>query len=337
MISDFANGSDYWKCTLPVEWHDCSWSPAIALRSGIEIRRGAATKPLPALSLMPHSVRRLNLAKPMKKIAPRKSGTGNSRAFTLVELLTVIAIIGILAAMLMPALIHVKIAAQKAKAKVEIADIVNAINAYDSDYGHFPISTNEQAAAYAVGNNDFTCGLVANPQSGIIWPAGAGGNFSYDNNSNVISILMDLTAFPSGAPTPANSFHQKNPKQIKYLNAKLSGDPGTGVQPPGGVDNNGIYRDPWGNPYIITVDTSYDDQCSDLFYSQQNVSQSSGQTGLNGLFNPTAGGGTDNFLYHGKVMVWSAGPDKTFASKDASNNPLKANQGVNKDNVLSWQ
>ena len=50
---------------------------------------------------------------------------------------------------------------------------------------------------------------------------------------------------------------------------------------------HGVYRDPWGNPYIITMDLSYDDQCSDFLYSHQVVSQISGQTGLNGLFNPT--------------------------------------------------
>ena len=127
---------------------------------------------------------------------------------------------------------------------------------------------------------------------------------------------------------------------MKYLNAKLSGydpgSPGNGQQnPPGGVDNNGIYRDPWGNPYIITMDTSYDDQCSDLYYCQHNVSQSSGQTGYNGLFNPNSGNpATDNFLYHGKVMVWSAGPDGKI---DDASVIAPANKGFNKDNVLSWQ
>jgi prepilin-type N-terminal cleavage/methylation domain-containing protein len=346
MFSDSAiNGPDCWKCTLNVEWHDCSWCPAINLRAGLTARRGAATKPLPAPALLPHPVRRQNLFKPMKKIvnqptalrAPR-SALRNSQAFTLVELLVVIAIIGILAAMLMPVLKSAKITAQKAKAKTEAADIVNAINAYDQDYGRFPITSGEQTIA---GTNDFTTGLVKYPQDPnqtLVWPPGANSIYT-DSNSNVVAILMDLTAYPNSAPT-CNTNHVKNPKQVKYLNAKMSGyDPSTAqLNPPGGVDNNGIYRDPWGNPYIITMNTSYNEQgTSDLYYSQKNVSQtqSGSQTGYNGLFNPNSSSpDTDNFLYHGKVMVWSAGPDGKI--DDASAGAAPANKGFNKDNVLSW-
>jgi hypothetical protein len=146
---------------------------------------------------------------------------------------------------------------------------------------------------------------------------------------------MDLQTYPNGLPT-ANTNHVYNPKQVKYLNAKMSGfDPTTAppdAKPLGGVDNTGIYRDPWGNPYIITMDTSYDDQCCDLFYCQKQVSQSgSGATGFNGLVNPNYGTTPNAFLFHGKVMVWSAGPDGKVLSSEA------ANIDVNKDNVCSWQ
>jgi prepilin-type N-terminal cleavage/methylation domain-containing protein len=290
-------------------------------------RPNPATKPLIGEPISAHAIRHIQFPKNMKNslnVTRRSRG-----AFTLVELLVVIAIIGILAAMLLPALAAAKRAAQKAKAKTEIADLVNAINAYDSEYGRFPVIKAEQNSA---GASDFTTGYIQNPQVGIQWPTGANGNRSFDNNRTVIAILMDLERFPDGTVT-SNNAHVYNPKQIKFLNAKLSGyNPATNEpQPPGGVDDSGVYRDPWGNPYVITMDLSYDDQSSDIFYSEKSVSQNSGQTGVNGLFNPDTGGGTDNFLFHGKVMVWSAGPDKQVDSG------IGATTGVNKDNILSWQ
>ena len=59
--------------------------------------------------------------------------------------------------------------------------------------------------------------------------------------------------------------------------------------PPGGVDITGVYRDPWGNPYVITMDLNYDEQCQDAFYCSNLVSSMNGDNsnpGWNGLVNP---------------------------------------------------
>jgi prepilin-type N-terminal cleavage/methylation domain-containing protein len=260
-------------------------------------------------------------------------------AFTLVELLTVIAIIGILAAMLLPVLATVTKHAKMTKAKLEINDLVTDIQAYDQAYGRFPVSHAAQAAAALTGpmngNYDFTYGATYNgvlvgtqiprPGSGIIL-----------SNNEVVSILMDITNFPA-QPTEStiNTNHQSNPQGTKFLNAKMSGWnptlPNQTGPPPGGVDDMLTYRDPWGNPYLISMDLNYDDQCQDTFYCLQNVSSTgNGATGYNGLSSPSAGG-ADNFQFHGKVMVWSAGPDGKVDKTAA------ANKGYNKDNILSWQ
>ena len=244
-----------------------------------------------------------------------KMQTRKSSGFTLIEILTVIVIIGILAAMLLVVLAQAKNKTLRVKAKKEITDIVTAIQAYDSAYGQFPISTGVRNLA---GAQDFTYG------DALLTAALGPGSYGA-NNSEVMAILMDIPNYPTGAPT-ANVNHSKNTQQRPLLNASMVSD---ATLP--GVGPDLVYRDPWGTPYVITMDLSFDERCRDEFYRRTTVSSMGGATpnlGFNGLTNPD--GTPDNFLYHGKVMVWSAGPDKAIAPG------IPANQGANKDNVLSW-
>ena len=284
-------------------------------------------------------INRVTLAAPTclveagRRRKPSEGGRHTRRAFTIVELLVVIAIIGILAAILLPVLSKAKTAAEKSKARIEISELVAAIQKYDSDYGRFPVSPEDQALA---GTNDFTCGGKNYAANGTVsWVMGI------TNNAEVIAILMDVTNYPNGKPTP-NMNHVKNPQKTMFLNVKISGyDPAIPEpQPPGGVDVVGDYRDPWGSPYIITMDLSYDEQCRDSNYCHQAVSQLDVNmpAGLGGLFNPSSSANSDNFLYHGKIMVWSAGPDRKFNVQGNPNPPPvgSANIEINRDNVLSW-
>ena len=261
-------------------------------------------------------------------------------AFTLVELLTVIAIIAILAAMLLPVLAAAKKHAQKVQARLQCQDIATAIEKYDSDYGRFPVSSTAQTAA---GTNDFTYGGVFKTPSGPL-TVGTPVGGTILSNAEVIAILMDNTSLANGV----NTNHIRNPQQTIFLNPKMSGynpsvDQG---QAPGGVDVNGVYRDPWGNPYVISMDLNYDESCKDSFYCLNTVSGPY-NPGLNGLVSPTATTtvvGNNDFQLHGKVMVWSAGPDVSvvvsggvvyyYGTIDPTVNALTGN---NKDNVLSWQ
>jgi len=249
-------------------------------------------------------------------------------AFTLVELLIVIAIIAILAALSMTVLVRVKIKEQKTRASLQERAIVNAISEYLSLYSHFPVSptAQNQATQYAQSgfNPDFTYGGLFNtpnnpppnaPTQPVGTPVGSPSG-SPISNAEVIAILMNFTKYPNGGLT-VNTNSQKNPAGTRFLQASMSGDTSSP-----GVGQDLVYRDPWGNPYVITMDLNGDEACEDAFYSTRPVSNG----GLNGLVLQPDG----NWGLHRKVMVWSAGPDRMVDPGSP------ANTSANKDNVISW-
>jgi prepilin-type N-terminal cleavage/methylation domain-containing protein len=276
---------------------------------------------------------------------PRQCALRTWGAFTLIELLVVISIIAILAALLLPAISRVKIKAQVKKAQLEAGQIAHAIHNYEADYSRFPVSTNAMNQASANGE-DFTYGteaVVCVGPSGPISPAGSGfstpgGSYpitapgAYQaNNSEVMAVLLDVESWPATLTVPTiNAGHVKNPQRTQYLNATRVGDITSS-----GIGQDGVYRDPWGNPYIITIDLNYDDKARDAFYRTNTVSadpadSSTPKRGLNGLI-PNVIGGNTIYEVNSPVMVWSAGPDKMIEPGS------KANVGVNKDNILSWK
>jgi prepilin-type N-terminal cleavage/methylation domain-containing protein len=242
-----------------------------------------------------------------------------NQAFTLIEMLVVIAIIGILASMILPALSKAKIGAQKKISQSEEVNLVAAINQYYAQYSRLPASTNATTAA---NGGDFTFGTVSQstPLGSINLPGpqiyttelgmGKGGKAYQNYNSEVISILRDDNYWPE-SNSISGVGHVYNPQQTPLFNAKagMTNTDGTAsIGPTGtpGVGPDDVFRDPWGSPYIITLDLNYDGKCYDPYLAQMYS---------NNFPTPTP----QTLLVPGEAVVWSLGPMKTFNTNEALN------------------
>lgn len=223
------------------------------------------------------------------------------RAFTLIEMLVVIAIIAILAGILLPALAGAKVRAKIKQAQTEMANLTGAIKSYETEYNRFPATPDIEAN----GTPDFTFGAPPD----VVMPPPFPPQFN-DNNRVAMFILLNHI---DQAPAPLqNGIRNRNPRKLSFFDPTkmASGDL------PGISTDDHVFRDPWGNPYIITIDLNDDNKCLDAYY------RTVGGPGLRGQ----GPNGTDPpYEYSGSVMIWSFGPDE------------KIGAGFDKDNVLSWK
>jgi prepilin-type N-terminal cleavage/methylation domain-containing protein len=153
------------------------------------------------------------------------------RAFTLIELLVVIAIIAILIGLLFPAFKAVQNQARQTQAKNDLTQIVNAVNAFYTDYGKYPMSQNV----------DTTFGPGGTPST----------------NETLFTELRGCTGNTGSCPAAATI----NTRQIVFISPP---DVKDGANPRSGIGtataNKGRYFDPWGSNYVIRIDGDYNNQ-----------------------------------------------------------------------------
>ena len=245
------------------------------------------------------------------------------KGFTLTEMLVVIAIIGIIAAIALPSIARAKIRSKAAVTKVEMKSLEGAIKAYKSDYERFPIgklSNNNPRNNYG----DYTAGKhpYIDERGGIAWAPG---------NNNVMYILL---AEDEGV----NVRHARNPKKHKYITPK---DSGTSVDKDGipGLSLTKVYRSPFGNNFIISMDVNGDGYCGDNYYGGK-VNEVQGLVQVPAEVSNRVG---KNFkALRGDIMIWTAGPDRMIETDPEYTKHLNSLNGkpnnINPDidNILSW-
>jgi prepilin-type N-terminal cleavage/methylation domain-containing protein len=197
--------------------------------------------------------------------APQERRT--HRAFTLIELLVVIAIIGILIGLAVPSLFSVYERARKTQAKNDLTQIVNAVNAFYTEYGKYPLVIDDSIIV---------------------------------NNSG---LMYTLRADPTAANGNPNANNAVNTRQIAYISPRVLG---TAPVRSGIASDDGQFYDPWGTPYRVAIDGDYNNNISPNPYaSNTGAGPSPVNTGVIAWsFGKDRVQGTANFNASDDVISW---------------------------------
>jgi prepilin-type N-terminal cleavage/methylation domain-containing protein len=203
------------------------------------------------------------------------------RAFTLIELLVVIAIIAVLIGLLFPAFRAVQDQAKRTQAKNDLTQIINAVNAYYTEYGKYPLVT-----------ADTTYG-----------PGGTANDLLFNELRSTAAATQNPRQIVFISPPSVKD--PINPRSGIALQATTINGISVAV---------GDFVDPWGTPYNVRVDGGYDNSVPNPYGAQtaggagpdplpsgvigwsRGKDQTLGTNGDNVYRNPTTGAQSDDVI-----------------------------------------
>jgi prepilin-type N-terminal cleavage/methylation domain-containing protein len=220
-------------------------------------------------------------------------------AFTLIELLAVIAIISLLMGLLFPVLAKAKDRARRLSAATAVRTVVTACKGYYMEYGKYP----RVQGALEGGKSYYSYGDTRVGGCAV-------------TNDQLFDILRSINR-------GVNSNHAMNPRQTTYLEVKVAQD--TSNPRDGFVDSSrftggaqGQLMDPWGAQYCIVLDAT-----------------DSGKMDMSGFFSDLAGSPN---LVHASAAVFSMGGDSKRGGNGYQNQLRKPGSGQQEmDDIVSWQ
>ncbi len=153
----------------------------------------------------------------------------DAKPFSLIELLVVMAIVGILVSLIFPAFASVRVKGKGSQAQADIRALINACALYEADAGYLPNPfSGGTSGVAAVDAHDFAKANANTPQA-------------YKNLMTTLSGFMYFSAIRKSGANPKNQTYL--PVSETYSNCDTK-NPGS---PCGFVD-------PWGNSYGVSID-----------------------------------------------------------------------------------
>jgi prepilin-type N-terminal cleavage/methylation domain-containing protein len=240
----------------------------------------------------------------MKRIFPERLVAS---AFTLIELLTVIAIIAVLMSILIPVAITVREQGRRADAKNTCLQIVTAVKQYYQEYGKFPPVVDDEVRDRI------------NPKAEKDIIVGDDAMSAPVPNNALFHTLRAIAKAP-------NTDHQYNRRRISFFQSKMvttvsqprngfyDRGPDGRIPPP---NQDGALYDPWGHQYGVIMDANHDDRID-----------------LVGFYTDFAGTDPDSGLApRESVGAFSMGKDESLGKRN--NRTYKTGPEIS-DDIVSW-